>query len=328
MRLLVVSLAIVLPFQWQPEATVSRASLRGIHAISDSVAWAGGTSGTVLRFENGAWKACSVPSDAAKLDFRSVWAWSSQRAIVMSSGPGDSSRLYLTEDGCENWTLLASNQEKDGFWDGLFFVDERKGFLLGDPVNGRFGLLSTGDGGRTWQPDESSALRAEPLGEGAFAASNSSLTVTSGGDLFFGTGGKGGARIFHRKGKVWAAIQVPLGSSIESAGVFSIAFRDARHGVAVGGDFKQPQQGASAAIWTDDEGTSWHLARMGPGGYRSSVAWSAALQAWIAVGPSGTDISHDDGANWAAVDKGNWNAMSLPWVCGPNGSLGRLSTAR
>lgn len=54
---------------------------------------------------------------------------------------------------------------------------------------------------------------------------------------------------------------------------------------------------------------------------------------WITVGPNGTDISKDDGKNWRALkpksgqpadtDK-NWNALSLPFVVGPNGRIGKL----
>ena len=58
-----------------------------------------------------------------------------------------------------------------------------------------------------------------------------------------------------------------------------------------------------------------------------------AQKCWITVGPNGTDISCDDGRNWTPVkptkgepadtDK-NWNALSLPFVVGPNGRIGKL----
>lgn len=245
----------------------------------------------------------------------------------MSSGPGDSSRLYLTDDSCQHWKLLASNQDKDGFWDALIFASAKTGYLLGDPVNGRFVVMNTDDGGASWHRDESDALQASVAGEGAFAASNSSLAVTSDGAVFFGTGGKTGARIFHKRAGHWTATSVPLGGHAETTGVFSISFRGAMHGVAVGGDFKHPEDGTHAAIWTIDGGISWHAAQTAPGGYRSSVAWSPKLNAWVAVGPNGADISRNDGVTWQWLDHGNWNALSLPWVCGPNGRIATLSLA-
>ena len=61
----------------------------------ERLAWASGTHGTVLRTEDGGfvWQGCAVPAGAAELDFRGIQAFDEQTAIVMSSGPGDRSRL-------------------------------------------------------------------------------------------------------------------------------------------------------------------------------------------------------------------------------------------
>ena len=64
-----------------------------------------------------------------------------------------------------------------------------------------------------------------------------------------------------------------------------------------------------------------------PHGYRSSVEWSESLRAWITVGTNGSDISRDDGKTWQSLDDGNWNAVSLPFVVGMNGRIGRLNPA-
>ncbi len=125
------------PWEMQQSGTI--ASLRGIHAVGGGVAWASGTDGTVLRTEDSGymWQSCAMPPGAEKLDFRGIWAWDANTAIVMSSGPGDQSRLYKTTDGCSHWTLLYTNPDKDGFWDALAFEDQDHGFALGDPVNGQ-----------------------------------------------------------------------------------------------------------------------------------------------------------------------------------------------
>jgi len=65
------------------------------------------------------------------------------------------------------------------------------------------------------------------------------------------------------------------------------------------------------------------------------VAWAAA-KTWITVGPNGTDISTDDGRNWRALHPDpalheapdadrDWNALSLPFVVGPHGRIGKLN---
>ncbi|HEX4580617.1 MAG TPA: hypothetical protein VH139_01080, partial [Acidobacteriaceae bacterium] len=138
---------------WETEHSGTHQPLRGIHAAGDGVAWASGARGTVLRTEDSGyvWQRCSMPQGAEKLDFRSIWAWDAQTAIVMSSGPGDQSRLYKTTDGCAHWTVLGTNKDASGFWDGLVFSDQKNGYLLGDPVNGHFTLLRTEDGGAHWK---------------------------------------------------------------------------------------------------------------------------------------------------------------------------------
>ena len=65
-----------------------------------------------------------------------------------------------------------------------------------------------------------------------------------------------------------------------------------------------------------------------PHGYRSAVQWSDVAQAWIAAGTNGSDISRDDGHTWQPLDNGNWNALSLPFVVGPDGRIGRMDPAQ
>src|ERR1700761_7323294 len=134
----IVATAILLSFaasglaQWDAEDSGTHASLRGIHNAGPGVAWASGTNGVVLRSEDDGylWQQCAVPPDAAKLDFRGVWAWDANHAIAMSSGPGPSSRLYETSDGCAHWRLLFTNPDSTGFWDAIAFWNRQQGVLL------------------------------------------------------------------------------------------------------------------------------------------------------------------------------------------------------
>src|SRR5437868_5925340 len=160
--------------QWDPEDSGTKSNLRGVHRVGHFV-WASGTSGVVLRSEDNGylWQQCAIPPDAGNLDFRGVWGWDENHAVVMSSGVGSASRLYETTDGCSHWRLVFTNQEPEGFWDAIAFWNQQQGILLGDPLNGRFVILRTNDGGRHWVRDNSSGLDADPRGESAFAASNS-----------------------------------------------------------------------------------------------------------------------------------------------------------
>jgi hypothetical protein len=110
--------------------------------------------------------------------------------------------------------------------------------------------------------------------------------------------------------------------------------------VAVGGDYAQPERAIGTAAYTQESiktfrepGDRWKSAQTPPHGYRSSVVYDPITKIWITVGPNGTDISRDDGRNWTALKPGpedqpnadkDWNALSLPFVVGSNGRIGKL----
>jgi photosystem II stability/assembly factor-like uncharacterized protein len=288
-----------------------------------------------------------MPPGAEKLDFRGVQGFDANTAIVMSSGTGDLSRLYKTTDGCQTWKLIFTNPDKDGFWDALQFISRDGAFLLGDPVNGRFVLMGTLDGGSHWVQVDTSDLKPQSEKAGAFAASNSSLLNGS-----FVTGGANGSFFYQadhvctmtiaqtapaeciRSGLRFAPTKLPLNGANSSSGAFSVAGKD-KLMIAVGGDYTKPDQTSGTATYFNSYFGGWFSSKTPPHGYRSAVAYDSDQKLWITVGPNGTDISRDDGKNWAPLtpsgydppdaDK-NWNALSLPFVVGPHGRIGRLRT--
>jgi photosystem II stability/assembly factor-like uncharacterized protein len=315
--------------QWNLVDSGTKSNLRGIHDAGQGVIWASGANGVVLRSEDDGylWQQCAIPPEAGKLDFRGIWGWDANHAIVMSSGPGAASRLFETADGCAHWKLLFSNPDAAGFWDAIAFRNRQEGVLLGDPVNGRFVILETNDAGAHWSRDERPGLEAHARGEGAFAASNSALALSPDGkSIYFATGGLAGARVFYRLSKSanWQSTKLQEPHPTESSGIFSLAFRDSKHGVAVCGDYKQPNHADETACWTSDAGLTWSAATAPPSGYRSAVAWDEKLGAWIAAGPNGSDISYDDGHTWKGFGHASWNALSLPWAAGPDGKIANL----
>ncbi len=351
------------PF-WQVQDSGVTASLRGIDSVNGAVAWASGTGGAVVKTTDGGahWQKCAVPeaaTDGAALDFRGVQGFDAKMAIVMASGPGDKSRLYKTTDGCKTWALILRNPDAPGGFFDSFWFNGPHGLVLGDPVGGKFALFKTANGGKTWKRDMLQGLALNGRSLAAFAASNS--CIARGNREFvrgFAAGGKDGAVLFSRiddpdddeptalitklvrKKPVWKSAPIAVAAGSESAGAFAIAYRypvttgicqecsfgeNARL-MAVGGDYTKPNESTGTAAWSADGGEHWTASIKMPHGYRSAVQWSDALRVWIAVGTNGSDISRDDGKSWQPLDDGNWNALSLPFVVGPNGRIARLNS--
>jgi len=316
-------------------------NLRGLSAPSTKVVWASGTHGTYLRTTDGgnSWQAAQVPG-AEALDFRDVEAFNADLAYLLSAGPGGLSRIYKTADGGKSWTLQFVNADPKGFFDCMAFWDRDHGIAVGDPVNGSFELITTDNGGRRWKPIPANSLPPAIDGEGAFAASGSCIAVQGRTNVWFATGGKA-ARVFRSTdaGKTWSVADTPILHGADSSGIFSIAFREAKHGVIAGGDYKQPEKDGPHLAFTDDGGLTWHLAAISPQFYFSGVAWgqtSSPIQAEpgsavFAVGSARAAYADNlSDKSWKKIWNLNLNSAAYyapgkVIAVGPNGIVALLS---
>ena len=315
---------------WAPQVSNTRASLRGVSAVDARTAFASGSGSTWLVTTDGGitWHAAQVPG-AETLDFRGIRAIDARTIFLMSAGSGDKSRIYRTRDAGAHWTLLFTNPDPQGFFDAIAFWDAQHGIVVGDPVDGRAEVRTTDDGSATWQRRSPPAALPN---EGSFAASNTCLTLLGSRDAWFATGGPGAARVFHSqdRGRSWTVATTPIRNDGPSAGIFSLAFRDARHGVAVGGDYSKDSEDRQNIALTNDGRRSWAAPpNTGPKGFRSAVAWLPGRKLWIVTGTSGSDVSRDNGKTWKRFDSGAYNAMSFVpsgdgWAVGPQGRIARF----
>jgi photosystem II stability/assembly factor-like uncharacterized protein len=322
--------------QWVAQESGTQARLRGVSAVGRRVAWACGAAGTFARTIDGGrtWRAGQVPG-AAELDFRDVDAFDADTAYLLAIGEGERSRIYKTTDGGKTWTLQFQNRRAAAFFDCMAFWDSRRGVALSDPVAGRFLVIKTVDGGRTWRETEAYGMPFALEGEGAFAASGTCVAVGGKSHVWFGTGGETGARVFQSAdgGHTWALNAVPLAAG-KTAGVFSLAYTDARHGVVVGGDYAKERESAQTAAFTSDGGANWQAVgeSVRPGGYRSGVVYVSGTrgQVFVAVGPSGSDYSADGGRTWKKLGAEGFHAVSVAprgevaWAVGEGGRVARL----
>jgi photosystem II stability/assembly factor-like uncharacterized protein len=320
------------PLAWQRQDSGSSAELRGLSVVDARVAWASGAHGTVLRTVDGVhWQARPVPQ-GQELDFRAVRALNASTAWLMSAGPGAASRIYRTDDGGASWRLLITNSDPNGFWDALAFWDADHGIVFGDPVGGRFQVLATADGGATWRAVADPAGLAALPDEGAFAASGTCLSVAGANDAWFITGGAAATRSFHSadRGRTWHAAALPIPAGAPSRGGFSVAFRDARVGLAAGGDYKEPALASLNGARSDDGGATWSAAPVLPSGFMSAVVpVPGTAHAFVAAGLAGSGVSTDDGRTWSVIDRTPVNAVGFAlgagWAVGPKGIVLKLT---
>lgn len=331
-----VSLSAGAAAQWSQQQSGTTARLRGVSAASSTVAWASGSGGTYARTTDGgaSWQSAVMPG-ASQLDFRDVQAVDATTAYLLSIGPGEASRIYKTTDGGSGWTLQFTNHNPKAFFDAFAFWDARTGIAVSDPVDGKFILIKTNDGGATWKELTYAKLPPAIQGDGAFAASGTCIAVQGKKNVWFGTGGGAVARIFRSTdaGDTWQAASTPITAGNASSGIFSIAFKDQKNGVIVGGDYRKENETGDNVAITTDGGATWRLAKgPRPSGFRSAVAYVAGSrgQMLVAVGPSGSDYSIDGGASWVSLGSIGFHAVSVAgvdagWAVGESGRVGKIS---
>lgn len=328
------------PASWRQSVIDADQSFRGLDAVNRRTAWVTGGSlteggaGRVFRTtDRGRTWTDRTPPGTEGLSFRDVEARSARKAVILAIGPGEASRIYRTVNGGATWRSAFVNDDPAAFYDCMaFYPGGRRGLVMGDPVDGRFRILSTDDFGRSWTVLPDDGMPEAPT-EYGFAASGDCL-VTTGRTAYFGTGGSA-ARVFASRdfGLTWtaSASTIPPG---ESAGVFALAFRTPWKGVAVGGDFADPADGVDAVARTR-HGNVWRNA-----GDLSHLAEDVAYLPyrgghWLAAtGESGdvmgTSVSGDSGRTWFRISRTGYHTLDCTrdgscWAAGGNGRVARLA---
>jgi photosystem II stability/assembly factor-like uncharacterized protein len=307
--------------------------LRGVSAVSAQVAWASGGNGTVLRTIDGGqnWQRIAVPG-AEALDFRDVDAVSDRVASILSIGNGPASRIYKTTDAGAHWTRQFENSDPKAFFDAMTFRDEAHGLAFSDSVDGQFFILMTDNGGQYWSRVRADRLPPALPGEGAFAASGTNIAMHGSDRIWIGTTA---SRVLKSEdaGRTWTVAKTPVATG-DATGIFSIAFRDAQHGVVVGGNYRLEQQAEDNVAITSDGGATWTPAQKGLSGFRSVVAFlPGAERSLVAIGPSGTDVSDDDGRTWTPVEGPGFDTLSVTrggvgWAAGATGRIAKVQLSR
>lgn len=308
---------------------IEGASIRSLFA-EDTKVWYGNQNGSVgfYDFLTQMHRTRQVNFNGKFVDFRSV---ASNGKHIFALSAGSPALLYKIDKETLKATLVYHNSDPAIFFDGLAFVDEYRGVSFADPIQGRFQLLKTSDGGATWSLSAPEGLECSS-GEAAFAASNSTLVASPQTIRIFTGGMQSNLYTSYDFGTTWSKAALPIVQGSSMKGVFTAEFYDEEIGFAAGGDYENPASDTSNKILTEDRGRQWKTVADGSGfGYASCVKFvpNSEGKELVVVGPSGIWYSSDKGMTWNKIhEDGNFYVIQFTSrssaIAGGKGKVARL----
>jgi hypothetical protein len=304
-------------------------SIRGLSVVDDNTAWVSGSKGNIgITTDGGKTWDWQQVKGFEKSDFRDIEAFSDKEAIIMSSGTP--ALILKTTDGGANWQVKYKNTDTAYFFDAMDFADKKHGYVLGDPINNKFVLLETKDGGETWD-----MFKNRPVAlpnEAAFAASGTCLRVDADG-MSIVTGGNHSRRLVYDKliANLWTASDLLLIHGKPSQGAFSLA--NGGCNIIVGGDYQKNHLTDSVAEYWCYSGTYAGgpalLSKTPPAGFQSCVEYLSD-NTFLSTGTPGSNITMDGGKTWTKIDGTSYNVCrkaktgKLILLAGDGGKIGIL----
>lgn len=286
--------------------TGPKVSLRGLSAVDDKIVWVSGSHGAVGKSLDGGetWTWITVPG-YEKRDFRDIEAFDAKTAVIMAvAEPAD---ILKTTDGGNTWKLVYENKTTGMFLDAMEFWNINSGIVVGDPINGKFFVSRSFDGGDSWHDIPFKKLPAADSGEGCFASSGTNVRNLDRDEACFVSGGPK-SRLYIRD----RAIDLPIIQGTTTTGANSVAVKDhnklkgGQHLIVVGGDFAKDTSQEKNCFFSHDGGKTWIAPQKSPHGYRSCVEYIGGDKI-LCCGTSGVDISEDDGVTWRLLTPASYH---------------------
>ena len=301
----------------------TKTSLRGLSVVSDKIIWASGSNGMITRSTDGgtSWKWFTVKG-FEKNDFRDIEAFDSLTAVIMTVA--EPAFILKTVDGAETWKVVYENKTKGMFLDAMDFEDNKTGVVVGDPLTNKFFIAQTFDGGNTWQEDNKQIHAVADSGEACFASSGTNVRMLSKHAACFVSGGLR-SQLFVKDKR----IVLPILQGKESTGANSIAIKNKKTFIVVGGDFNTPDSTLKNCVISFNKGKIWMQPVIAPHGYRSCVEY-INKRTWVSCGLNGVDYSTDNGNTWQWISKESFHVCrkakkgDAVFLAGSNGKIGKL----
>ena len=300
-----------------------KTSLRGLSVVDDRVIWVSGSNGMVGKSGDSGqtWKWITVKG-FEKTDFRDIEAFDETSAVIM--GVAEPAYILRTTDAGETWKLVYENNSKGIFLDAMEFWNINSGIVVGDPIDNKMFIARTFDGGISWRDIPAANYPLTDSGEAMFASSGTNVRKLNQQEAVIVTGGLRSRLLMKNK-----QIDLPLLQGKQSTGANSIAVKNNKTMIVVGGDFTTKDSSIGNCVITTDAGKTWMLPVTVPHGYRSCVEYIGKKN-WICSGLSGIDFSNDEGINWQWISKESFHVCrkakngKTVFFAGGGGKIGRL----
>jgi len=301
----------------------TKTSIRGLSVVDDRIIWVSGSNGTIGRsVDSGNTFQWMTVKGFEKSDFRDIEAFNETSAVIMSVA--EPAYILRTADAGTTWKVVYENTTKGMFLDAMEFWNEQSGIVIGDPIDGKFFIARTFDGGMSWRNIPPQNYPVADSGEACFASSGTNVRKLNNGEAVFISGGLH-SNLFIRDKK----IALPILQGKESTGANSIAVKNSKKMIVVGGDFNTKDSITKNCFITKNSGKTWTAPATAPHGYRSCVEYLDKNK-WISCGLNGIDFSADEGNNWNWISKESFHVCrkakkgKTVFFAGGNGKIGKL----
>jgi photosystem II stability/assembly factor-like uncharacterized protein len=242
-------------------------------------------------------KEVQIPFEKS-VEFRSIAQTNKYVFIISVANPA---LLYRISKEDFSYKLVYQENHEKVFYDSMQFWNDKEGVAIGDPLEGSFSIITTRDGGNSWQKTPANQIPKLEEGEAAFAASNTNIVI-KGKTTWIVSGGKK-SRVYSSKdkGKNWTVYETPMVQGKQMTGIFTADFYDSKIGFISGGNYEVLTQNFDNKARTTNGGKTWDLVAQNQGfGYASCVQYvpHSNGKGLVSVGASGLFYSNDGGDNW------------------------------
>lgn len=243
---------------WVNDTSGITTTLYSVKAIDANIGWAGGAGGRVLRTINGgstAWTSVGGGAIGTSAIY-AVEALNANTAFATTSPGG--TFLYRTINGGGTWTQVYSNANAAAFINDIKMFDANNGIAQGDPVNGKWMILKTSNGGATWDTTAS-----QPPQQGIEAGGNNGMAIVGTTHVWFTSNWNAAtdsARVYRSTngGLTWAFSELPFtpAASLFTAGIHFVNTQIGVVGTSNGQAARTTNGGATWTLISPAIGTS------------------------------------------------------------------------